>query len=466
LPKIVLAPFPRANNVCSVEVRVEGKKVVEARCSGIFFRGFELILRGRDPRDAPYFTQRICGICSSVHGTAASFALENAAGVRPPKNGNLLRNLIQGADTLQNHLRHFYLFSLPDYVRGPDLPPFVPAYTGGYRLPQKTNDALVEHYFASLQVSRLCHEMVVLFGGKVPHNHGLLAGGSTVPPTADVIMNFRSKLKKVNDFIENVLLPDTYTLAEAYADHYEIGKRAPSFLCYGHFPRDENDTSRHFPAGVVLDGRPESLDTSLIREYLRHSWYAGESGLHPAEGETVPDREKEGAYSWVKAPRYRGRALEGGPLARLYIRGDYRRGVSAMDRVVARSLEAKIIGKLMEEWLAALEPGGPVFTPFEVPRRAQGAGLTEAMRGPLGHWLRIEKGRIASYEIVTPTAWNFSPRDDDGRPGPVEEALLGTPVENEKEPVEISRVVRSFDICSTCSTHVLTPGAPPKELVF
>jgi hydrogenase large subunit len=88
------------------------------------------------------------------------------------------------------------------------------------------------------------------------------------------------------------------------------------------------------------------------------------------------------------------------------------------------------------------------------------------MRGPLGHWLRIEKGRIASYEIVTPTAWNFSPRDDDGRPGPVEEALLGTPVENEKEPVEISRVVRSFDICSTCSTHVLIPGAPPQELVF
>ncbi|MCL6446700.1 MAG: nickel-dependent hydrogenase large subunit [Armatimonadetes bacterium] len=466
MPKIMIGPVPRANNVVALEVTIENKKVVDARCTGVFFRGFELILRGRDPRDAPYLTLRICGICSSVHGTAAALALEDAAGVRPPKNGNLLRNLIHAADTLQNHIRHFYLFSLPDYVKGPDLGPFRPAYTTGCRLPPKDNDALVQHYFQALEISRLCHELVVLLGGKVPHTHGLLGGGGTVPPAADIIMGFSARLRKINDFIQNVMVPDTYLLAEAYKDYYEIGKRAPALLSYGHFPRGENDRERHFPPGAMVDGRPEKLDASLIREHLRFSWYAGESGLHPARGRTEPDREKEGAYSWVKAPRYNGRAMEGGPLARLWIRGDYRRGISTMDRLVARTLETELIGKLMEEWLGELEPGKPVFTPFNVPREAEGAGLTEAMRGPLGHWLRIEKGRIAHYQIVTPTAWNFSPRDDVGRPGPVEEALLGTPVENEMEPVEVGRVVRAFDVCSTCSTHVIVPGGPAKEMII
>jgi len=465
--KIVVGPLTRANNSSFVEVIVENKKVVDARCSGIFFRGFESILRGRDPRDAGYLTQRICGICSSAHGTAASFALENAAGVRPPRNGNLLRNLILGADLLQSHIRNFYLYSLPDYVQGPNLRPFIPGYTKGYRLPKKTNETMIEHYFQAVETSRLTHELMTLLGGKAPHSHGLLAGGNTVPPSADILMDFTSKLRKINDFIRNTMIPDVFTLAKAYPDYYEIGCRTPNLLEFGLFPLNENDNERFFPGGAVVDGHPQKLDTSAISEYLKYSWFA-ENGepRHPSRGRTEPDREKEGAYSWVKAPRYEGKPMEGGPLARLWIRGDYRKGVSTMDRTVARVLEAEMIGKLMEGWVEELRPGEPVFVPFKVPREAEGAGLTGVMRGPLGHWLRIERGRIAHYEIITPTTWNFSPRDDEGRLGPVEEALIGTPVEDENEPVEIGRVVRAFDVCSACQAHILVPAAPVGKTVI
>jgi hydrogenase large subunit len=450
-----------------VEVTIENRRVVDARCSGIFFRGFEAILRGRDPRDAGYLTERICGICSSAHGIAAAFALEDAAGVRSPRNGNVLRNLILGADFLQSHIRHICLLALPDYVRGPKIGPFVPGYTKDYRLPEKTNEAMVQHYFEAVGASRLAHDLVTLLGGKAPHTHGLLAGGSTVPPSADVLMEFRFKLKRVNGFIRDKMIPDVFTLADAYQDYYEIGSRSPNLLAYGLFPRDENDDERYFQGGAWIGGEPQELDPSLIEEHVTSSWYTQDrEPAHPSQGQTELCRDKEGAYSWIKAPRYGGESMEGGPLARLWIRGDYRRGISTMDRLVARALDAQKIGELMEAWLEELRPGEPVYTPFEVPREAEGVGLTGAMRGPLGHWLRIEGGRIAHYQIITPTAWNLAPRDKAGKLGPVEEALIGTPIEDEKEPIEIGRVVRAFDVCSSCASHVIIPGSPVRKIII
>ncbi|NLP43307.1 MAG: nickel-dependent hydrogenase large subunit [Peptococcaceae bacterium] len=467
MKKIVLGPFTRANNSCMVEVTVENKKVIEASCSGTFFRGFELILQGRDPRDASYLTERICGICSSVHGTAASYALENAAGIRPPANGNLLRNLIMGADFLQNHIRHIYLFSFVDYLKLPQKGPFTGSYTVDKRFSQKTNDMLLEHLFQSIEISRQAHEMVALLGGKAPFPHGILAGGSTVPPAADVVMNFKSKLEKINHFVRNIMLPDVDILAEVYSDYYRIGHRRINLLEYGLFPKDEKDTQRHFPGAAVIDGRLQAVDLGVIKEHLSHSWYSEEAeAQHPTLGQTIINRAKEGAYSWIKAPRYNGLPMEGGPLARLWIRGDYRAGISTMDRIVARALEAKIIGDLMESWLVRLEPDKPILTPFEVPKQAEGIGLTGAMRGPLGHWLRMKNGRIAHYQIITPTAWNFSPRDNTGQKGPVEEALIGTPVEDENQPIEIGRVIRAFDVCSSCSAHVIYPGSSTQNLTI
>lgn len=467
MKKITIGPLTRANNSCAVEVTVENKKVVDARCLGIFFRGFELIMQGKDPRDASYLTQRICGICSSVHSAAASYALENAAGVKAPRNGNLLRNLILGADFLQNHIRQFYLFSLGDYVALPKIPPFIPGYSADKRFNPEMNETLVKHFFESIESGRLAHDLITLLGGKAPFSHGILAGGSTVPPTADIIMSFRAKLKRINHFIQEIMIPDAFTLAETYSDYYQIGYRAPNMLEYGLFPNNEKESKRYFPGGAIIDGIIQKLDTTMIREHVRSSWYMSESKpKHPALGRTVPEAEKEDAYSWVKAPRYKGLALEGGPLARLWLSGDYRRGTATMDRILARALEAKKIALLMQEWLDELEPDKTVFEPFTIPQNAEGAGLTGAMRGPLGHWMRIENGRIANYQIITPTAWNFSPRDDYGRKGPVEEALLGTPVENEKEPIEIGRVIRAFDVCSSCSAHVIIPGSPVKEIVL
>ncbi|MGI6448717.1 MAG: nickel-dependent hydrogenase large subunit [Desulfitobacteriia bacterium] len=467
MKKITIGPFTRANNSCEVEVTIENKKVIDARCSGTFFRGFELILQGKEPRDASYLTARICGICSAAHATAASYALENAAGIKPPRNGRLLRNLILGADFLQNHIRHLYLFSLVDFISCPKIAPFVPSSSADKRLAKKENEALVRHLFASLEIGRLAHELVALLGGKAPFPHGILAGGSTVPPSADIIMKLKAKLQKINDFIRNTMLPDVHLLAETYPDYYEIGSRPPNMLEFGVFPSDEKGQRRHFPAGVIIGGQQGKVNTLAIREHLSKSWYEDDAGSeYPAQGKTIPDRKKKGAYSWVKAPRYGRMPMEGGPLARLWIRGDYRRGTATMDRIMARAMEAEKTGLLMETWVNELEPGKPVFTPFEVPLEAEGVGLTGAMRGPLGHWLKIEKGRIAHYQIITPTAWNFSPRDNNGKRGPVEEALIGTPIANEKEPIEIGRVIRAFDVCSSCSAHVLIPGKPVQEVVI
>jgi hydrogenase large subunit len=280
-------------------------------------------------------------------------------------------------------------------------------------------------------------------------------------------MEFRFKLKRVNGFIRDKMIPDVFTLADAYQDYYEIGSRSPNLLAYGLFPRDENDDERYFQGGAWIGGEPQELDPSLIEEHVTSSWYTQDrEPAHPSQGQTELCRDKEGAYSWIKAPRYGGESMEGGPLARLWIRGDYRRGISTMDRLVARALDAQKIGELMEAWLEELRPGEPVYTPFEVPREAEGVGLTGAMRGPLGHWLRIEGGRIAHYQIITPTAWNLAPRDKAGKLGPVEEALIGTPIEDEKEPIEIGRVVRAFDVCSSCASHVIIPGSPVRKIII
>lgn len=446
---------------------MENNKVIRARCVGDFFRGFEIILRGRDPRDAPYLTERICGICSSGHGTAASMALENAAGVLPPLNGVLLRNLTLGADIIQNHIRHFYLFSMPDYVRLPNIGPLSPGYSTDLRFSKKDNERIVNNYFKAIEVSRIANEIITIFGGKTPFSHGLLAGGSTVPPTTDIVLNVGFKLKKINEFIKTKMIPDFHTLSETYSDYYKIGCRKASFLSYGFFPKNRRDTERYFPAGSVIEGEMAELDVSVIREHVSNAWYTGDSVPgRTRSGKSEPDREKKGAYSWIKAPRYRGKALEGGPLARLWIRGDYRKGISTMDRTAARVLEAEKIGKLMEAWLQQLQPGKDVFKSFKVPDEAAGMGLTDVMRGPLGHWLAIKGGRVANYDIVTPTTWNFSPRDNDGKPGPVEEALADTSLENQEEPVELGRVIRAFDICSSCSAHIMVPGKPVQNFII
>ena len=219
---------------------------------------------------------------------------------------------------------------------------------------------------------------------------------------------------------------------------------------------------------------------------MKYSKYDGAgSGLNPADGVTEPDVYKSGAYSWLKAPRYDGIVHEVGPLARMavnYLSGDatvvslidgvlaevggqFTDLLSVLGRHAARALEAKLVADAMVGWLDALAVGEAAYAESSIPESASGIGLTEAPRGALGHWIDIEGGKIGRYQVVTPTNWNASPKDDLEQMGPIEQALVGTAIADPDQPVEILRIVHSFDPCLACSVHMVRPGKREPEAV-
>jgi len=456
---ITVDPITRIEGHLKVEIEIEGGKVVDARSSGTLFRGFEIILKGRDPRDAQHLAQRVCGICSAAHASAASLTLESAFRVKPPSNARIIRNLIAGADSLQSHIIHFYLLTALDYFVGPENPPFIPRIEGDYRLSKQMNNEYVEHYIRALEIRRKIHEMTAIFGGKIPHHQTSVPGGVTVKPTVDKIASFLWRLREIRDFVETIYLPDVLRIAEVYNDYGKIGRGYGNLLCYGGYDLDDGGKERLFRSGRFTDGEIKNMDSEKITEDVRFSWYEPRiSGKNPRDSDTFPATEKSGAYSWLKSPRYEGNPYELGPLARMWVNGDYRKGISVMDRHVARALEAKKIAQAMEEWVLQLRPGRAVYNPCKVPKNGQGMGLTEAPRGSLGHWIRISNSKIEMYQIVTPSNWNCSPRDDKGQPGPMEKALIGTLVTDPENPIEVMRIIRSYDPCLACSVHLITDG--------
>lgn len=506
--KIVIDPITRIEGHLKVEAIVERGEVKEARSSGTLFRGIELILRGRDPRDAQRFTQRICGVCPTSHSTAATLCLDSAFGLSGsiPENGRLLRNLILGAAHIADHILHFYHLAALDYVdvtkvakydgsdtalksvkefiqRG-ELGPFVPRYEGDYRFPAEVDQELVRHYLQALIMRRKGQEMCSIFGGKMPHNMTIVPGGVTEIPTIDKIASFLWRLNELRDFIDNVYLPDVLAAAEVYSDYFEIGGGCRRLLSYGSYELDgkEPDLTRRkrlFKQGTVgPDLKLEALDTAAIAEYVKHSWYDDSiSGKKPTQGDTVPREGKDGAYSWVKAPRYNGDVYEVGPLARVvatYLAGDEKvKSIvdpalakfkakpqvlfSVLGRHLARAVSCKVVADTMPGWLLQLKPGEPVYQEYEIPDESTGMGLVDAARGALGHWIEIKDKRIANYQCVVPSTWNMSPRDDKGQLGALEQALTGTKVKDEHNPFELVRIVRSFDPCLACAIHVVTP---------
>ena len=504
MSKIVIDPITRIEGHLKIETVVEDGVVKEARSTGNLFRGFEIILRGRDPRDAQVITQRICGVCPQSHGVAAALCVDSALGIggKVPDNARIIRNLIQGAHVAQDHILHFYhlaaldyvditdvakyegknsdLNSVKDFIARGELGPFVPRYEGDYRLPPDVNQQATAHYLEALEVRRMGHEMVSILSGKIPHSVGIVPGGVTITPTVDMIVSFLWKLKRLQDFIDNIYIPDVLAVAGAYLDYCEIGAGCKNLLSYGAYDLEGDDPDytrrkRLFNQGVTsADLKPGKLDISKINESVRHSWYQdSSSGRHPAQGETKPEYGKEGAYSWIKSPRYDKKVYEVGPLARVavtYAHGDpvMKNLVdsalaqlkappsvlfSVMGRHLARALSAKFIADSMEKWLLELKPGEPTFVEYTIPEEGMGVGLTEAARGALGHWMEIKEQKIANYQCVVPTTWNASPRDDNGNPGPMEQAIMGTKVKDKDNPFEIVRIVRSFDPCIACAVH-------------
>jgi hydrogenase large subunit len=377
-----------------------------------------------------------------------------------------MRNLVLGANFIQSHILHFYHLSLPDFIDGPNMPPWQPSWAVDKRFNSTDTDTLMGHYVTALEMTRKAHEMGALFGGRMPHPPTYVVGGFTTTPRQERITKFKNYLE--NDllpFIRNIYLEDANFLAEIYQDYYEIGRGPGNLLSFGVFDQDAAGTVKLFKRGHALNGSitVQSVDINKITEQVAYSWYADSTNdLKPASGATQPQYPKGQAYSWSKAPRYGGVPYEAGPLARMWVNGDYTNGISVMDRHMARAEETLKIAEAMLSWVKELKVGGPVYTRPSFRSSASSYGLTEAPRGALGHWLNISSGKISRYMVITPTCWNASPRDRTGTPGPIEQALVMTPVDNTEEPVEVLRVIHSFDPCLSCAVHVITPAKGSK----
>jgi hydrogenase large subunit len=480
--QVPVDPLTRIEGHLSVDVVVDDGAVVEAKSSATLFRGFEQILVGRDPLDAVPITQRFCGVCPTAHAVAASQCLDNAFGIMPPDNGRIIRNLIQGSNYIQSHILHFYHLAALDYVRGPEFPPFTPRFEADYRLPKSTSEEIVDHYVQALHIRLKAHEMSAVFSGKMPHCASIVPGGVTVTPSVDKVTTFLWRLKELRDFISNVYIPDVMTIAEVYRDYAELGVGCKSYLSYGGFDLDNEPQvirrKRFFTMARLTGDKLETVDPGKITEDVASSWYGSKSHLQPMSGATTPEFNKKDAYSWIKAPRYDNAVYEVGPLARAVVAraaGTNPAHVKAMEsaltalrlkpehlssvlgRHLCRALETKILADEMAAWVMQISLEQPVANPFKMPDEGTGYGLWDASRGALGHWISIKNKRIERYQAVVPTTWNASPRDDQGKPGAIEAALVGAPVKDPVNPFSVARIVRSFDPCIACAVHLLTP---------
>lgn len=501
--KIDIDPITRIEGHLAISLEVDAGKVTDARSSGEMFRGFEMILKGRDPLDAQQITQRICGVCPISHGTASILAQDMAYGIRPPENGRLARNIILAANYIQSHLVHFYQLSALDFVditaitayTGNDpmlkalkgwvksqissktifpAAPFLPRYDSTYIRSKELNILAIRHYLEAIEMRALAQKMGAVFGAKLPHSTTLVPGGVTEKITARKIATCRDILKKLSTFIEKAYIPDVTEVASHFPEYFSSGRGCGNFLAYGVFAESDSTQDTLFPSGVLIKGKPADFDPGMIYEDVKYSLYSSASGLKPMQGETKPAPEKEEAYSWLKAPRYNASVMEVGPLARVLVAYHRKNNrdlnalvdkllkrfnagpealISTLGRHAARALEAKIIADRCAQWIEQLTPDKPTFTDFTIPESGKGIGLTEAPRGALGHWISIKGHKIENYQCVVPTTWNCSPRDDKNVPGPVEQALIGTKIKDRKNPIEATRIVRSFDPCIACAVH-------------
>jgi hydrogenase large subunit len=574
--RIVVDPVTRIEGHMRCEVNLDENNVIRnAVSSGTMWRGLEVILKGRDPRDAWAFTERICGVCTGTHALTSVRAVEDALSINIPENANSIRNIMQLTLQAHDHLVHFYhlhaldwvdvvsalkadpkatsalaqsispwaksspgYFSdiatrLKKFVESGQLGPFSNGYWGSpaYRLPPEANLMAVAHYLEALDFQKDIVKIHTVYGGKNPHPNWLVGGvpcainvdgvGAVGAVNMERLNLVSSIIDRTIEFIDQVYLPDLKAIASFYKDWlYGGGLSATNVLSYGDIPEKANDRSASnllLPRGAIINGNlnevfdVDTKDVEQIQEFVTHSWYryANENvGLHPFNGVTEPrfelgsktkgtrthieNLDESAKYSWIKAPRWRGHAMEVGPLAR-YIVG-YAKGIpeikgpteqllgelglpvtalfSTLGRTAARGLEASYCAHLMKHFqdkLIANIKAGDLSTanvakwdPNTWPAEAQGVGTTEAPRGALGHWIKVKNGKIDNYQCIVPTTWNGSPRDPQGNIGAFEASLLDTPLAKAEEPLEILRTLHSFDPCLACSTHVM--DADGKEL--
>lgn len=464
----MIDPVTRLEGHLKIDIVVDTinnvQQIVDAYSTGTLFRGFEKLLEGRPPTDAAYVTQRICGVCPVSHSLAAVETMEAVAKITVPANARIIRNLILGSNFISSHVLHFYHLALLDYIDGPGMLPWQPGWNVDKRIIGTLAQTLITHYQQALDIRRQAHEMGAVFGGRLPHPAVYVPGGVTVVPTSALISKFNSLLSTITTFIRNVYLPDVTTVSQAYADYYKIGRGNGNLLAFGVFDLDTAGSTKLLKRGASFSGSTAvaSVNLNSITEQVTYSWYdESTNNLNPANGKTTPVYPKTNAYSWMKAPRYNNAPCETGALARMWVNGDYRKGISVMDRHQARAQEALKIATAMAQWVSQLS-GSTVYTPFPKSITGSGIGLTEAARGALGHWASLSNNAISKYQVVTPTCWNASPRDTSKVRGPLEQALIGTPIKNIDMPVEAMRVVHSYDPCLACAVHAMRPEEDAK----
>ena len=580
---VVVDPITRIEGHLRIEARTDADGVIQqASSAGTMVRGIEIILRGRDPRDAWAFAQRICGVCTLVHGIASVRAVEDALKYDIPANAQLIRNLMIGAQYVHDHVMHFYHLhaldwvdvvsalkadpkatstlaqaisnwpksspgyfadtqkKLKGFVESGQLGIFANGYWGhpAYKLPPEANLLAVAHYLEALAWQRDVVQIHTIFGGKNPHPNFLVGGAAcaiSVHPehqgqgkgphyrggsgaTAVNVTGLqivKNVIESMRTFVDQVYVPDTLAIASFYKDWAKQGEGVGNFMTYGDFPAKGMGDVASFlvPRGVILDrdlSKIHEVDLNAddqIQEFVSHSWYdysgGKEQGLHPYKGETKLNYtgpkppyellETDKSYSWLKSPRWKGKPMEVGPLARmlmLYATGNKQAQelvnftlkkldlpvtglFSTLGRTAARTLETKIFVDAMDGWygqLMANIKAGDVRTfnekkwePSSWPKTAKGVGYTEAPRGALAHWVVIKDGRIDNYQAVVPSTWNAGPRDAAGNEGPYEAALKGHKLYDARQPIEILRTIHSFDPCIACAVHVTDPDG--EELI-
>ena len=555
--RIVVDPITRIEGHLRIEAEIKNGKIVDAYSSGTMVRGFEIILKGRDPRDAWAFTERACGVCTTVHALASVRTVEDALGIAVPPNAELVRNLMFCAQYLQDHVVHFYHLhaldwvdvvsalkadprktsdiaqsisswpkSSPKYfadiqkrltafVNSGQLGIFANGYWGhaAYKLPAEVNLIGVAHYLEALEWQKEIVKVHTIFGGKNPHPNYLVGGApcsfninESNSINAERLAMVGQLFNDAQEFVDQVYIPDLLAVAPFYTDWAGVGGGLSNYLAYGDLPMNGYaDVSKFkFPRGAILNRDLSTVheidgkDPMQVQEYISHSWYeyaAGDdAGKHPWDGETKfnytgpqPPYEQlnvEGKYSWLKTPRWKGNAMEVGPLARLLV--GYASGskeiqdvvnfalktlkvpvgalFSTLGRTAARGLETKLIAGWAKEFYNQLMTNiknGDTRTfnnerwePDTWPSEAKGVGLSEAPRGALAHWIVIKDRKIDNYQLVVPSTWNASPRDTKGQRSSYEAALIGTPVKNPDQPLEILRTIHSFDPCIACAVHL------------
>ena len=565
--RVVVDPITRIEGHLRIEAQMDGNRIAQAYSSGTMVRGIEIILRDRDPRDAWAFAQRICGVCTLVHGIASVRAVEDALNYPIPPNAQLIRNLMIGAQYVHDHVMHFYhlhaldwvdvvsalsadpkatselaqslsnypksspgYFSdmkkkLKTFVESGQLGIFANGYWGhpAYKLPPEANLMAVAHYLEALAWQRDVARLHAIFGGKNPHPN-FVVGGVPCPIdlNSDSALNsarfadVQAIIRKMQDFVDQVYVPDTLAIAGFYKDWASRGEGIGNFMTYGDFPeKGMDDPSTYLiPSGVILNRDLSTIheidlnSPEHIKEFISHSWYdysgGKEQGLHPYDGETelnysgpqppYQHLDVDQSYSWLKSPRWKGKAMEVGPLARvlmLYASGHEQTRelvnmtlskldvpvdalFSTLGRTAARTLETKIVADNMQAWydnlITNIKAGDTrtfnetLWEPSSWPKQARGVGFMEAPRGGLAHWIVIENEKISNYQAVVPSTWNAGPRDGQGQPGPYEAALEDNhELHDPKQPIEILRTIHSFDPCIACAVHVTDPDG--EELV-